>query len=195
MTKREQNRQRRRQEIMQCAMDLFIARGYAATGIRDIATRLGMSTGLFFNYFKSKEQVYLELVELGVQVPTEMINQCMQAPTPFDVFYEIAKGTTGALRESSFTAKMFLLMMQAINSEDVPDLVKQRVCGFDVVMPMLDLIAKGQELGQIRTGDPLAISVAFWGAIQGIAEHVALNPELPLPEPEWIVQILKPDTN
>ena len=182
----------RKMQIMECSMDLFITRGYAATGIRDIATRLSISTGLFFNYFESKEALYLELVRVGVNTPRELFLQCLAAPSPIHVLTEIAKVILGALRESSFTAKMFLLMTQAISFESAPDSVKQLVSGFDMVTPIIEVIEKGQAAGQIREGNPYAIAVAFWGAVQGIAEYAALTPSLPLPEPEWIVQMLKP---
>ncbi len=182
----------RKVQIMECAMDLFITRGYAATGIRDIAARLNISTGLFFNYFESKETVYLELVQVGVNTPRELFRQCLDAPSPIDVFTQIANVIFGALRESSFTAKMFLLMMQTINSDSAPESVKQLVSDFDMVTPIIEVVKKGQATGQIREGNSYAIAVAFWGAVQGIAEYAALTPSMPLPEPEWIVQMLKP---
>lgn len=43
----------------------------------------------------------------------------------------------------------------------------------------------------IRQGDPLALSNAFWCSVQGIMEHLASNPELPIPEVEWIIDIIK----
>ncbi len=191
MNKREQQRQRRREEILLCAADLFITKGYEATGIRDIAARLNISTGLFFNYFESKEKAYFELIQIGVQTPRVLVEQCMKEPSPIQVFRVIAKEIFGALRESSFTAKMFLLMMQATNSESLPASVKELLNDFDMVTPMISLVRQGQALGEIRAGDPYAIAIAYWGAIQGIAEYAAVNPMIPLPEPEWIVQMIK----
>ena len=40
-------------------------------------------------------------------------------------------------------------------------------------------------------GDALALAIAFWSGIQGIAETLALHPELPCPKGEWITDILK----
>ncbi len=185
----------RTMQIMECAMELFITRGYAATGIRDIAARLSISTGLFFNYFESKEKVYEELILVGVNSPRELFDHCLSASSPIDVFSAIAKQIFDALRESSFTAKMFILMVQTMNSDDAPESVKRLVGGFDMVTPIIEVIKKGQQAGQIREGNPYAIAVAFWGAIQGIAEYAALTPSMPLPEPEWIVQMLKPQSN
>ena len=43
----------------------------------------------------------------------------------------------------------------------------------------------------MRDGDPVALSIAFWAAIQGIAEELAVYPDMPCPEPEWIVDIVR----
>lgn len=53
------------------------------------------------------------------------------------------------------------------------------------------LIEKGQQDGSIRKGDPLALATAFFTAIQGIAENIARNPQMPVPRAEWITDIIR----
>jgi AcrR family transcriptional regulator len=43
------------------AVELFVARGYEATTMRDIATAAGCSLGLAYRYFASKEELVLAL--------------------------------------------------------------------------------------------------------------------------------------
>ena len=50
---------------------------------------------------------------------------------------------------------------------------------------------KGQQQGSIREGDPMALSVAFWTAIQGVAMATALQPGVPVPQADWIVDIIR----
>ena len=47
----------RKQEIMETAERLFFANGYSKTKITDIINEIGMSKGIFYYYFKSKEDV------------------------------------------------------------------------------------------------------------------------------------------
>jgi TetR/AcrR family transcriptional regulator, cholesterol catabolism regulator len=51
----------RRQEIIDRAADLFARRGYAATGIAEIATAVGLAKGALYYYIGSKEQLLLEI--------------------------------------------------------------------------------------------------------------------------------------
>jgi AcrR family transcriptional regulator len=53
----EKIRTEKREIIKQVALKLFAARGYLATSINDIAQTAGISKGLMYNYFASKEEV------------------------------------------------------------------------------------------------------------------------------------------
>lgn len=55
MGMREQQKEKRRKEILLAGLDLYIRRGYSATKIKDIADQVGMSTGLLFHYFETKK--------------------------------------------------------------------------------------------------------------------------------------------
>jgi hypothetical protein len=85
-----------------------------------------------------------------------------------------------------------MLMVQVTNSESIPESVKRIVSQLDALTPVIPIIQKGQRSGEIKDGDPVALAVAFWGAIQGVAEFLAVNPELPIPKSSWIVDILRP---
>ena len=65
MTRQEQ-KEARRQAILMKALELFVTKGYYETKINDIAEGVKMSVGLLFHYFDSKEQLFYELVKMGV---------------------------------------------------------------------------------------------------------------------------------
>ena len=48
----------RRRAILDVARELFLANGYAAVSMSEIATRLGGSKGTLYNYFRSKEELF-----------------------------------------------------------------------------------------------------------------------------------------
>jgi AcrR family transcriptional regulator len=51
-----------RQRIIDTATELFVERGYAGTSVRDIAERLGMTTGSLYYHFASKDALLYALV-------------------------------------------------------------------------------------------------------------------------------------
>src|ERR1051326_177721 len=54
---RERKKQRTREAIAQQALDLFVARGYEATTLAEIAEAAGVSTRTIFAYFPGKEDI------------------------------------------------------------------------------------------------------------------------------------------
>ena len=186
---REEQKEKRRDEILNAGLDLFIRKGYSATKISDIAKHVGMSVGLLFHYFDSKERLYEELIKLGVSGPMSVIAPTEKEPLTF--FEDVARQIFHYIKSEPFTAKMFVLMSQAFYNEAAPSCVKEMLAGFDIYKPTSALIAKGQAGGTIRSGDPYALSIAFWCAVQGIAEGIALNPNSPCPDSDWIVDIIR----
>ena len=193
MSRREEQREFRREQILSCCMDRILTHGYAGMKLRDIAAELSISPGLIFNYFESKEQIYLELIKLGISGPMDLIGQSMGAGviSPLKLFEEMAKAIFGFIQQSGFVAKMFLLISRTQNSMDVPPSVKELLSGMDPIRPLLPVIREGQRQGSIKQGDPEALLWAYWGAIQGIAANYALDASLPMPQAEWIADILR----
>lgn len=60
-------REERRQEILMAALRLFADQGFEATSISQIARETGMSKGLLYNYFASKQQLLEEMVNVVFQ--------------------------------------------------------------------------------------------------------------------------------
>jgi Transcriptional regulator len=191
LTKRDQQKLERREQILLCSLDMIISRGYEAMKIRDIADQLDISTGLFFNYFESKEKIYEELVKIGISGPSNVFKLNTEDIDPIEFFEKMTAAIFESLETDSITAKMFLLMADAMKSESAPENVKKLVAQFDVISPSIPVILRGQASGKIKPGNPAALVAAYWGAVQGIAESYALWPNMPMPEVSWIVDILR----
>src|SRR5579864_7318908 len=56
----------RRAAIIEAAMDEFIARGYAATRLDDVAKRAGVAKGTIYLHFKDKESMFEELIRTAL---------------------------------------------------------------------------------------------------------------------------------
>ena len=188
MTRMEQ-REKRRKEIMFSSLDIFIHKGYTAARVEDIARAAGMSMGLLFHYFESKEKLYEELVLLGRTGPEALLRGIKGDPLQF--FRKAAREIIQYCKTRPFVAKMFVLMGQAQCNDAAPESVKKLLAEIDTIALSAKIIRQGQRKGLIKNGNPSALATAFWGAMQGIAELIALAPGASTPDSEWIVDILR----
>ena len=193
MSLRDEQKEYRRQLIIDKAIELFAKKGYADTKIGDIAKAADMSVGLMFHYFESKEKLFEELVRYGAQAantPREM-----NFENPFDYFEGFLKMLFQYVKEQPRIMYMFVIMSQIQRGEGIPPHIKEIADGVDQIGQSAEVIAAGQQYGYFRSGDPYLLSFTFWSSVQGVMEVLASAPELVesgrLPETEWILDIIR----
>ncbi len=77
-------RQRSRENILETALELFARNGYASTSISQIAKAAGVSKGLMYNYFESKEALLHAILTSEMEMGEALWNGAMEtAETPF----------------------------------------------------------------------------------------------------------------
>src|SRR5262245_51753108 len=54
--------ERRKHRVMEVATDMFVARGYAATTLLDIAKKAGVATRTLYQHFGDKEDIFREVI-------------------------------------------------------------------------------------------------------------------------------------
>ena len=75
-------RDRARRAILEAAIREFSERGYFQVSTRDIARRAGVSVGLPYRYFDSKEALVTACIELGGRIWLERLRRHMDAHPP-----------------------------------------------------------------------------------------------------------------
>ncbi len=63
----EEIRQEKKALIMETAIELFAKKGYHSTSVSMIAKSAGISKGLMYNYFDSKEELLKQILNLGFE--------------------------------------------------------------------------------------------------------------------------------
>ncbi|GLV58508.1 TetR family transcriptional regulator [Dictyobacter sp. S3.2.2.5] len=71
-------KEERRQAILEQAWQLFLERGYEALTMSEIATATGLAKGTLFLYFKTKETLFLTLVEQQLDIFFAQLNTRLQ---------------------------------------------------------------------------------------------------------------------
>jgi AcrR family transcriptional regulator len=78
-SRREREKERHRQEIMKAAEKLFLSQGYENTTMNEVANESEFSKGTLYNYFNSKEDLYLAIgiraYELIIEYTEEFVEK------------------------------------------------------------------------------------------------------------------------
>lgn len=68
-----------RQEILNEAATLMLEKGYSETSLRELAGRVGMKAGSLYYHFASKEQLALEVLQIGVDRVKEAVQSRVES--------------------------------------------------------------------------------------------------------------------
>lgn len=151
--KQQQVRHERREQILGAAVNVFSRRGIIGTKMSMIAEAAGISHGLLYHYFKSKDELFTTLVEWAMEQSHSTMTYAYQLPgSPIE---KIRTLTELILREGN--SAYFMLIHQAGTSDGVPDKAKQLIKQHSMktyVDQLLPLFEEGQQTGEFPDGDP-----------------------------------------
>jgi len=170
--KSDQNRNERKTQIINAAIKVFAENGIKPTKISMITAEAGISHGLLYHYFKSKDEVLHKSLEWATSGVTEIFQQIndMQL-TPLG---KIKQFTKFSFTESN--SDVFRVIQHLIKSNDVPEHTKELVekNGTLYLEYLLPIFIKGQEAEELVQGDPQELLELFLTVISGLmADHLA----------------------
>jgi AcrR family transcriptional regulator len=153
--------EQRRADLLEAGRELFLAKGLAATSLEDITGRAGVSKGLFYLYFRSKDDLLLALqdqfsIELAERIRTATepvadwpakLDACVQAI--FDSYQE-----RHDLHEVLFHHSGHVAASHRATHALTLDAIR-------------DLLASGKTAGEFDIEDPEATAVLCWASTHG----------------------------
>ncbi|MCL1697574.1 MULTISPECIES: TetR/AcrR family transcriptional regulator [unclassified Lysinibacillus] len=189
MNKRREQKEVRREQILNAGLDLFIRNGYQGTTTKEIGDSVGISQGLMFHYFGSKEEVYLELLNRAKMADIHISEEELEQPLVY--LNAMVTMILDSFNTYPLSAKLFMLVAQTLIASNLPDSIQQVASDLAASENFERLVKEGQVKGVIRDGDPKALAGCFYSAIQGVAQTYVCFPDIPLPQSSWLVDILK----
>jgi AcrR family transcriptional regulator len=70
-------RDARRKQLLAAAQEVFVAKGYHATGMDDIAERAGVSKPVLYQHFPGKFELYLALLDMQTEVLADTVQKAL----------------------------------------------------------------------------------------------------------------------
>ncbi len=142
-------------EVLDAALDLFIASGFSATRVEDIARRAGISKGAVYLYFNSKEAILTALVRRSVvPVADDAVSlSIIENSDPAGTIRLLVKTVAGRMADGRVFAIPRIILAEAGNFPDLVQMYRREV--IERGLGALEtLIHRGIEQGQFRPVHP-----------------------------------------
>jgi AcrR family transcriptional regulator len=176
--RRQEERERRRVEIIQAAEQLYSEGGWEELTMESVARRARLSRALVYVYFRDKDDLHLAIVERSL----ERLRQRFQTAADgerlgIDKVEAIGRAYVAFSQEVPhyFDACSRFHARQASDAPHDPQLDACAVAGERVLRVIASSIEQGFADGSIRSdlGVPMLTSIALWGFSHGIIQLAA----------------------
>ena len=136
-----------RQQLLDVASRVFAARGYAATGMRDLAAAAGVSTGSLYHYFPDKRTLFEQLVEQTVDADLAHLEEALgsaprSTPERLEVFLALVRESEDDLQLQSALLVEYARLARA---EPGTSLTPSRTAHLRYVTSLARLLGVSQE--------------------------------------------------
>ena len=165
--KREQTKVSNRAAILDAARQVFAELGYGATTVRDIIRKTGLASGTFYNYYRSKEEVFQALMDdAALRVRPKLQQERSQATTAED----FVRGTFRTYLEYvSLDRPMHAVMRRNTGAIRVRMDTPEIVAGFDELQSDIE---RAIENGLLPSVDAGFLTASFVGVAFEIGDRM-----------------------
>lgn len=180
-------------EVLDAALDLFMAKGFAATRVEDIARQAGLSKGALYLYFPSKEALLEALVRRAVSPIATLALHQLEAfeGDPRLVISATLRMVTGKLADPRLIAIPRLIMREVVQFPELAVMYRKEV--LDKIIPVaVRLIERGIAQGYLRPVDP---ELAVRSIVGPLAIHLILAEVFKLTGPDGLAMDRLMDTH
>jgi AcrR family transcriptional regulator len=167
----EEIREQKRALIMNTSLKLFAEEGYHNVSISKIAEKAGISKGLMYNYFESKEALIISIVEGGIEELFNLFDPNHDGYITDEEFENFVRRSSSLIKENTQFWKLYFALF---TQPKVYQLIAEKM--HDVLSEMLQLLSSFFSRRGIE--DPETEAVLFGAMLDGIAYNYVMNPEM-----------------
>ncbi|MEU9113571.1 TetR/AcrR family transcriptional regulator [Streptomyces sp. NPDC048483] len=170
----------RRQQLIECTIDLISTRGYPATSLSAIAERAGLSKAAVLYHFTSKGNLTrAALDQVMGQFSAYVTESLARAEGPREAVIAYVRAMIGYQQANRRHVRVITEMLL-----DDDGGTRLKTPGSHDTngrwQALAALLTEGQEAGVLRDFIPQTVALAIGGAIDGVIAHWLVHPELDL---------------
>lgn len=151
--------ERRRAQIIESAVTVFVRHGYEATTMADIAQHAGIGQGTLYRYVASKRELLDLVFDYSVEELVRVVQPMLQADEPLTSPADLTGRADAALSAlaDTFDRRPELLSLVLVEAGAIDEELKLRVLGLEATVARMvtQLCEVAQDAGFLRPGvDP-----------------------------------------
>ncbi len=176
------SKEERQYQIMEAAMEVFVAKGYANTRMDDIVTTSGLSKGAIYHHYASKKELFASLIDhWEVYSFPDFYSRNGSDRTASETLIDFAKAIIDVYKEKK---NVFLAEVEfwALSNQDMEIRERSKTL-YKKLLNLFELvIQKGIRTGEFDNVNATTVALLLLSTFQGINWFCIFGEDELLPE-------------
>lgn len=177
--RKEREKEARKEEILAAAETVFFEKGLTGSTVDDIAAAAELSKGTIYLYFHSKEDLYLAVMNRGIDIMQEMFERAIgTGENPIKLVSNLGDAYYAFFQKHQDYFRMFTFF----ESPQFHSLVSEEMLGQCLMRDkktwglVSGVIKQAIDSGLFHTGlDPLEVGIMLWSNLNGLLRQLNAN--------------------
>ncbi|MGG4443706.1 TetR/AcrR family transcriptional regulator [Brevibacillus fortis] len=170
MNKKKQQTERTKKKIADASSILFMQKGYKATSIEDIVKATGYSGGNIYYHFKSKEGLFLHLIEAcNNEWEEKWLAKEQLYTTSIDKLYGMAEHFAIDYMNHPLTKAADEFFEMSEKPSDVEERINEMIKGY--IHFNQQLLQKGLDNGEFEMTNVTGVAIILDSLMYGLNQH------------------------
>jgi TetR/AcrR family transcriptional regulator len=164
--RRQQHHELSRNQLLDAAEEVFGAKGFHDTTLKEVAELAEFSVGSVYSFFENKDDLFLQVfLRRGDELLPEMEAVAATDVPPLDQLRALVDLEVGFFRQHRHFARLYLRSSPSTSLPPMP-VYEGFKANFDRAMKLqADVFRRGQSLGALREGDPYVLARMLSGIV------------------------------
>ena len=176
------DRENRKNQILNAAFEVFVKKGYAKTTMDDIVASSNLSKGALYHYYKSKKELFLSLIDhWEIYTFKDFYDKKSQNKKASDILRFFGENVINTLNEKKH-AYIAEIEFRAMSNQDAEIKKRSNILYGKLLELFEKVVKKGIKENEFKDLDVRKTSMAFLAIFQSItwfviADETAVSPD------------------
>jgi AcrR family transcriptional regulator len=166
-------------KITKAALEVFAAYGYYGSTMEQIMRVSGLSKGLVYHYFPSKESIFFHLVDSALEISRNTWKDAFDSPgTAWEKIEKLSNNIVKIAFTDESSLYSLIMIQATTQGKGIPGLMEhiyQHLAYYSELQP---LIVEAQKSGEAAQGDPDVLALTYIALIQGFTLFLINDDEM-----------------
>jgi len=175
----EQMRSDAMAKITGAALEVFAEYGYHGATMEKIMRASGLSKGLVYHYFPSKEKVFFHLVDTALEISKNTWKDALDSPgTAWEKIEKLSENVAKIAFTDESSLYSLIMVQATTQGKSIPGLMEHIFQRMDYYNQLPPLIMEAQKSGEAAPGDPELLFLAYVALVQGFVLFLLNDDEM-----------------